>query len=102
MRSGKLGSWTRLDSGYNHSYTMGVKTAISIPNEVYEAAEKLAKRLGMSRSELYSTAVARFVEQHHSANVTARVNQVCDQIDTSADPALRRMQSESLPEDTWE
>jgi hypothetical protein len=48
--------------GYNLSYTPLVKTAISIPDEVYEAAEKLADELKMSRSELYARAVSEYVE----------------------------------------
>ena len=78
-----------------------MKTAISIPDSIYEAAERLAGRLGISRSELYSKAVQRFVERHQLDNLTSLVNEVCDQIDTSLDPALRDVQSESLRRDEW-
>jgi predicted DNA-binding protein len=46
-----------LDQWYNQSYTLNMKTAISLPDEVFESAEQLAKRLGKSRSELYALAI---------------------------------------------
>jgi metal-responsive CopG/Arc/MetJ family transcriptional regulator len=47
-----------------------MKTAISIPDQVFEAAERLAARRKMSRSELYSRAVADWVERHRDDRVT--------------------------------
>jgi metal-responsive CopG/Arc/MetJ family transcriptional regulator len=47
-----------------------MKTAISIPDSVFEAAERLAARRKMSRSELYSLAVADWVERHRDDRVT--------------------------------
>ena len=41
-----------------------MKTAVTIPDPVFKAAEKLAKRLGVSRSELYARAVAEFSGKH--------------------------------------
>ena len=76
-----------------------MKTAISIPNSVYEAAQRLAARLGISRSELYARAVETFVKRHENENLTSRINQVCAKIDTSIDPALRDAQGASLRED---
>lgn len=55
-----------------------MKTAISIPDATFAAADTLAKRLGISRSELYSTAVAEFVERRHAAGVSERLNAVYD------------------------
>ncbi len=55
-----------------------MKTAISIPDATFVAADTLAKRLGLSRSELYATAVARFVELNHAAGVSQRLNAVYD------------------------
>ena len=49
----------------------GVKTAISIPDEVFEKAERCAKKLGVSRSELYARAVQRFLEQHQAHEIRA-------------------------------
>lgn len=45
-------------------YTNGMKTAISVPNRVFQHGERLAKRLELSRSELYSRALAEYLERH--------------------------------------
>ena len=51
-------------------YTCSMKTAISIPDTVYEHAEQLAHRLGKSRSQLYSEAVAEYVARHDPEAMT--------------------------------
>jgi metal-responsive CopG/Arc/MetJ family transcriptional regulator len=53
-----------------------VKTAISIPDPLFQAADQLAARLGLSRSELYARAVADWVAQHQAEAVTAQLNLV--------------------------
>ncbi|MCC6197956.1 MAG: ribbon-helix-helix domain-containing protein [Burkholderiales bacterium] len=53
-----------------------MRTAISIPEDVFRSAEELAERLGISRSELYSKAVSQLVAKHRDATVTARLNDV--------------------------
>ena len=78
-----------------------MKTAISIPDPIYEAAEQLAKRLGVSRSELYTKAVERLVREHRQHHLTALIDEVCDRTDTCLDPTLRRLQGESLSRDEW-
>jgi hypothetical protein len=47
-----------------------VKTAISIPDDVFKEAERAAKRLGISRSELFTQAVRRFLETQRNASIT--------------------------------
>ena len=78
-----------------------MKTAISIPNQTYEAADGLAKTLGMSRSQLYTTAIERFLELHLAENVTEAINLVCDEADTSLEPGLMALQNHSLEQDDW-
>jgi len=53
-----------------------VKTAISIPDRVFRSAEELASRLGVSRSELYSKALAALVDKHREGLVTSRLNEI--------------------------
>ena len=65
-----------LATGYNHSYTQLMKTAISIPDDVFEAAERIAARKNMSRSQLYSQAVADWVERHRDDRVTEALDAV--------------------------
>jgi hypothetical protein len=80
-----------------------MKTAISISDEEFEAAEKLAKRLGMSRSELYRAAVADFVARHAEDRVTEKLNELYEDEDntSSLDEALQWMQAVSIPDETW-
>lgn len=78
-----------------------MKTAVSLPDRVFDAAERVAKRLGISRSELYARAVARFVEEHRGDKVTDGLNRVYAEVDSTLDPALNRLQALSLPRDEW-
>lgn len=51
-----------------------MKIVISIPDDLFSAADALARRLGMSRSELYVAAVTDLVAKHSRADVTARLD----------------------------
>ena len=53
-----------------------MKTAISLPDDLFESADALAERLGLSRSELYATAVAEYLAKHRDEDVTGRLNDV--------------------------
>lgn len=80
-----------------------MKTAISIPDEVFEAAERAAKRLGVSRSELYSNAVKEFIERHRRENVTDKLNEVYFENESASelDVGLKALQAKSLPREEW-
>ena len=80
-----------------------MKTAISIPDRLFEAAERLARRLGMSRSELYSEAVSRFIDENHSIGVRERLDAVyeADPESSQIDPVMTQLQIQSLPEGDW-
>jgi metal-responsive CopG/Arc/MetJ family transcriptional regulator len=78
-----------------------MKTAISIPDSIFQAAETAARRLSMSRSELYAKAVQEFVAAHCRADVTEKLNQVYSEKTPGLDPALSRMQSLSLDDAPW-
>ena len=78
-----------------------MKTAISLPDEVFEAAEELAQELGVSRSHLYATAVSEYVAHYRAEDVTERLNAVYAEIDSALDPVLEELQSRSLPREEW-
>ncbi len=86
---------------YNLSYTPSVKTAISIPDELFESAERFAHRQGMSRSELYATALRHYLQEHRNEDVTERLDEIYGTEDGALDPAIARLQARSLPKDTW-
>ena len=80
-----------------------MKTAISIPEPVFRSAEKLATRLGVSRSELYSKAVAALVEKHREDLVTAQLNEVYGPAGEGSelDEQLAALQYRSVAREKW-
>lgn len=78
-----------------------MKTAVSIPGPVFAAADELAEKLGVSRSELYSRALSRFLDERLDQSVTERLNAVYGDADSELDPALERLQAASLDRDEW-
>lgn len=90
-----------LTNGYNKSYTRNMKTAISIPDRVFESAEKLAERLGQSRSQLYTQALNSYLERHRGDNVTKKLNEIYGSTNSSLDSGLQSLQALSLPKDRW-
>jgi hypothetical protein len=90
-----------LEVEYNRSYTQAMKTAISIPDDVFHAAEELSKRLGMSRSELYAKAVAAFIASQRSEGVREKLDAVYEVEDSGLDPVLSQWQWLSLPREDW-
>ncbi len=78
-----------------------MRTAISIPDPVYQEAEELAKRVGVSRSELYAMAIAQFVAAHRAEAVTTAFNEVYAGADSTVDPVLSQLQRLHLPNEEW-
>jgi len=78
-----------------------MKTAISVPDRVFEAAEQMARSLGISRSELYSTAVARFLEQHDLSEITAKLNRLYAVQPSGLDQDVQELQASSVAEGDW-
>ena len=63
-----------------------MKTAVSIPDRVYEAAEQYARRRGIPRSQVYAEALARFIaDQESDEELTEALNRVSAAVDTSLD-----------------
>jgi metal-responsive CopG/Arc/MetJ family transcriptional regulator len=62
-----------------------MKTAISIPDDVFDEAEALARSTRQSRSQLYSRAVREYVARHSSDSVTAALDAVCSAEGTDSD-----------------
>ena len=80
-----------------------MKTAISIPDALFEAAEKLAARLGVSRSELYRNALAEFVSRNNDRDVTEKLDEIygTDETLDLLDEELSEMQERSLSKAGW-
>ena len=80
-----------------------MKTAISIPDELFIVAEDAAQRLGVSRSELYRRALREFLAEHDVRAVTEALDTVYGgRPEVSlVDPGLARLQLASLPDEEW-
>ena len=78
-----------------------MKTAISLPDSVFEEAEALAERLGLSRSELYTKALQAYLRKYNRNQILNKLNQVYSQESSELDPALARMQFMSLLRENW-
>ncbi len=78
-----------------------MKTAISIPDPVFEEADKLAKRMHVSRSKLYASAIQAYVEAHRANDITEALNRVYSKEDSSLDPVLAALQARALSRDDW-
>ena len=92
-----------LAAWYNHSHTKCMKTAISIPDSIFEEAERLAKTRGWSRSELYANAVTAYVNSERFSGVREKLDAVYggDAEDSAIDPLLVKAQGGSLPREKW-
>jgi metal-responsive CopG/Arc/MetJ family transcriptional regulator len=78
-----------------------MKTAISLPDSLFRSANGLARRLGMSRSRLFATAVAEFIAKHREDKVAERLNDVYATGTSRMDPPLTRAQKRVLSPGEW-
>lgn len=83
------------------SYTDGMKTAISLPDVIFREAERLARRLKKSRSELYREAVAEYVARHEPEAVTEAMNRLAARIDTRPDEFTSAAARRVLERSEW-
>jgi predicted transcriptional regulator len=77
-----------------------MKTVIS-PDELFRLAEAAARRLRVSRSQLYSTAIAEFLDREQTDAVTERLNELYSRRPAKVAPAFHRAQIGSLDNESW-
>jgi metal-responsive CopG/Arc/MetJ family transcriptional regulator len=78
-----------------------MKTAISIPNDVFKTADRFARRKKLSRSAVFTIAVTEFLAHHNQEDVTERLNRVYGKHESSLDPVLNRLQFASVSKEKW-
>ncbi len=78
-----------------------MKTVVSVPDELFRLAETTARRLRVSRSQLYATAIAEFLHRQQSNDVAERLNEIYSRSHANVDAPLRRGQQRSLDKDSW-
>jgi metal-responsive CopG/Arc/MetJ family transcriptional regulator len=78
-----------------------MKTAVSLPDDLFRQAEATAHRLRVSRSELYAKAIEEFLQRQHGSGITERLNDVYSRRPAKVDSALHQAQLKSLDKDAW-
>jgi len=78
-----------------------MKTAVSVPDDLFRTGERVAHRLGLSRSGLYATALREFFARHDDAEITRRLNDVYGRESSAVDPAISRIAARALPRESW-
>jgi len=78
-----------------------MKTAISLPDELFESADRLARTLGVTRSRLFSTALSEFIARHKISRVTERLNAVYAVEESRLDPDVKQAGDETLRRSEW-
>ncbi|MFN2462289.1 MAG: hypothetical protein ABR573_00115 [Candidatus Dormibacteria bacterium] len=79
-----------------------MKTAVSIPDVLYEAGERLARRRGLRRSQLYAEALQRLVaEEVSDDDLSAAVNQVLEDVDSAPDEFVKEAARRWLARSAW-
>jgi predicted transcriptional regulator len=78
-----------------------MKTAVSIPDDVFAAADTLAGRLGLSRSRLYARALSEYMAKHTGSDITARLNEVYARVEGGLDERLSSAQARSVETPGW-
>ena len=78
-----------------------MKVAVSIPDNIFEAAELLAKQRSVPRSQIFSEALAAYIESRGSEAVTSKLNEVYGKQSIRVDPGLAQAQLDSISNEAW-
>ena len=78
-----------------------MKTAVSIPDEVFEKVERLARRAGRSRSEVFAAALTEYVARHAPDEVTETMDRVCADVGNQQDGFVRAAGRRVLENTEW-
>lgn len=78
-----------------------MKTAISIPDPLFEAAEKFARHKGLSRSQLYAIALQEYLQSHQPDQITQQLDAIYADEDSTIDPLFVSLQAHTISEENW-
>ncbi len=78
-----------------------MKTAISLPDSVFDEAERLARDLGLARSQLYAAALVEYIARHRNSTVTAELDAVYAAELSDLDPAFAENALRTLRDTEW-
>jgi len=78
-----------------------MKVAISVPDSIFDAAERLAKLRHMRRSQLFAVALQEYLSRHGSEAITAKLNEVYAETDSAVEKPLAEAQLASIEHEAW-
>ena len=78
-----------------------MKTAVSLPDELFAEAEEYGECHHVSRSALYARAIREYLTRHNDDAITAGINRVADEIDTALEPDLANASRQRLQQQEW-
>ena len=78
-----------------------MKTAVSIPDDVFKGAERLARRTGKSRSQLFSDALREYVARHGAEELTEAMDRVCAEVQNAKDEFVSQAAARVLEKVEW-
>jgi metal-responsive CopG/Arc/MetJ family transcriptional regulator len=78
-----------------------MKVAISVPDSIFNAAERLAKQRHVPRSQLFAEALNEYVSRHGSEAITAKLNEVYASEDSAIEAPLAQAQLASIDHEAW-
>lgn len=78
-----------------------MKTAVSVPDDVFERADRLARREGRSRSEVYSAALREYLARHAPDEVTEALDRLVSEIGEGVDPFVEEVGRLGLAATEW-
>ena len=78
-----------------------MKTAVSIPDDVFEKVERLARRARRSRSEVFSAALREYVARHSPDEVTEAMDRVCAEVNDRPDTFVSTAAHRVLEKTEW-
>lgn len=76
-----------------------MKTAVSLPDELFRRCDELARQLGIPRSQLYARALRQYLEKHSPGHITAALDAVYEGVDSSLDADLAAAQARAVGEE---
>lgn len=78
-----------------------MKVAVSIPDPIFEAAERLAKQRRMARSQLYAEALEAYLEGRDTQAVTASLDEIYASESSALEEGLQKAQYDSIDHEAW-
>ncbi len=85
----------------NQTGEKSMKTAISIPDALFLAAEEYAGQCRISRSELYQKALAEYLRMKTGREITGQINEVCRKLDTALPEPVKKAVYRKFAEAEW-